>query len=48
MPREKALAIIEKDKGTHFGPLPTEVFLEIERERLVRHGKVDAEVDGKK
>jgi len=48
MPREKALAIIEKDKGTHFGPLPTEVFLEIERERLVRHGKVDAEVDGRR
>ncbi|MEN8149721.1 MAG: HD domain-containing phosphohydrolase [Planctomycetota bacterium] len=41
MSREKALSIIENDKGTHFGPLPTEVFLEIERERIVRHGKAE-------
>jgi len=45
MPREKALQIIEEDAGTHFGPLPSEVFLELERERLVRHGKVEPEED---
>jgi len=44
MPREKALAIIEKDAGTHFGPLPTQVFLEVERDRVVRHGESEARV----
>ena len=42
MGREKALQIIEESAGTHFSPLPTEVFLELERARLVRHGKMEA------
>jgi response regulator RpfG family c-di-GMP phosphodiesterase len=42
MPRERALDIIEKDTGTHFSPLPAEVFLELERSRLLRHGKLPA------
>jgi len=46
MPRETALEIIERDAGTHFSPLCAEIFIEMERERLVRHGKIKNGVHG--